>query len=147
MWISKLVALMAAFVVMAACATKGDGPPEIQIDRTACSHCSMLVSEPRYAAAYQVEGFAARVFDDIGCLLGALDKEAKAPARIWFKDATDAEWIDGETAIFVRSDEIRTPMSGGITAYRDLAAAEAAAAKHAGSVVRSFAGLRRGKGK
>jgi len=141
------VAVITATVLMGACAGKADGPPDIQVDRTACAHCTMLISEPRYAAAYQVEGAGARVFDDIGCLLDALDKEGKAPARFWFMDAADSRWIDGHSAIFVRSEQIRTPMSGGITAYRDLAAAEAAAAKHAGVVVRSFDGLRTGKGK
>lgn len=142
----KLVSWIAAVALMSACATKEDGPPDIQVDRTACSHCSMLVSEPRYAAAYRVDGAEARVFDDIGCLLDALGKDTQAPARFWFMDATDAKWIDGDAATFVRSEGIRTPMNGGITAYRDTAAAKSAAARHSGSVVGSFGALRMEKG-
>ena len=143
----KLGVMITTVALMSACATKGDGPPEILVDRTACAHCSMLVSEVRYAAAYEVDGAEGRVFDDIGCLLAALGKEAKAPARFWFMDATDATWIDGGGATFVRSEEIRTPMNGGITAYRDTAAARSTAAKHSGSLVASFDALRMEKGK
>jgi hypothetical protein len=107
----------------------------------------MLISEPRYAAAYQLDGAEARLFDDIACLLDALSHEAKAPARAWFMDANDAAWIDGAKAAFVLSDAVRTPMSGGITAYRDVQSAEAAASRHNGSVIRTFEELRQAKGK
>ena len=143
----KQIALVAVVALAAACGVKADGPPEIQVDRTACAHCTMLVSEPRYAAAYRTADGEAQVFDDIGCLLDALGKEPKAPARYWFKDANDGAWIDGDAASFVLSDAIRTPMSGGITAYRDLQSAESAASRHAGSVVETFAELRRMKGR
>jgi copper chaperone NosL len=141
----NLFALIIIAALVSACAASAEAPPEIQVDRSACDHCTMLISEARYAAAYRMEGSEPRVFDDIGCLLGALDKETTAPAHTWFMDANDATWIDGTKAVFVRSDEIRTPMSGGLTAYKDVASAEAAAARFRGSVVRSFADLRSGK--
>lgn len=95
----------------------------------------MLISEPRYAAAYQSAGAEARVFDDIGCLLDAARAESKMPEHFWFRDANDDKWIEGTNATFVRSTEIRTPMSGGITAYRTGAAAEKAAGAHRGQVL------------
>ena len=70
--------LGAALLVTAACGVKAGGLPEIEVDRTACSHCGMLISEPLYAAAYQAPGAAARVFDDIGCLR---DAARAAPIR------------------------------------------------------------------
>ena len=134
--------LSVVFVALAAaCSAAAAGPPEIVIDRTACSHCSMLISEPRYAAAYQVSGAEARVFDDIGCLLDAVRGE-RGDVRFWFHDAGDGEWIDGSEATFVASPEIRTPMGGGIIAFRDGAAADRAAAAQRGERVRSFDALR-----
>ena len=44
--------VLALAIWMAACATRADGPPEIVVDRTACSHCGMLISEPASAAAF-----------------------------------------------------------------------------------------------
>ena len=135
-----LTVLGAALLVIAACGVKAGGFPEIEVDRTACSHCGMLISEPLYAAAYQAPGGAARVFDDIGCLRDAARAEAPG-LRFWFHDAGDRGWIEGAGAVFVASPEIRTPMGGGLIAYRDAAAAERSAVTHHGRIIRSMADL------
>ena len=132
--------LGAALLVTAACGVKAEGPPAIVVDRTACSHCGMLISEPLYAAAYQAPGAAARVFDDIGCLRDAARAEAPG-LRFWFHDADDRRWIEGAGAVFVASSEIRTPMGGGLIAYRDPAAADRSAVKHRGRILRSISDL------
>src|SRR5262245_34256644 len=122
-----------------ACGPTADGPPEIQVDRTACSHCGMLISEPMYSAAYRVPGSDPRVFDDIGCLLEAARTERHRDAmRFWFHDAASAVWIDGGDAVFVSSSLLRTPMGGGVIAYGDRGAAREGAARHRGSVVQSL---------
>jgi copper chaperone NosL len=125
---------------LSACGAQAPGPPEIVVDRSACSHCRMFISEPVYAAAYQAPDAEARVFDDIACLLAAARAET-GPLRYWVHDAADGEWIDGDTAVLVRSPEIRTPMAGGIIAFRTRAAADAAAARHHGRVVPSLQAL------
>ena len=107
----------------------------------------MLISEPRYAAAYQVAGAAPRVFDDIGCLLQNLPAEAGSHTDVtfWFQ-GDHGGWIDGADATFVASPEIRTPMGGGIIAFRDGAAADRAAAAHRGERIATLAQLRLEKG-
>ena len=134
------VALIAMITV--ACGTRAAAPPEIVVDRTACHHCGMLISERRYAAAVRTaEGD--RLFDDIGCLINALEPAGRRVpdgATLWFHDATTAEWIAG-TPVFVASAEFRTPMSGGILAYGDRVAAERAAATHHGTIVSSLEAL------
>lgn len=129
--------VLAAALLSAACAVRAEGPPEIVVDRTPCSHCGMLISEPLYAAAYQAPGAAARVFDDIGCLRDAARGE-QAALRIWVHDAADRRWMNGFEAILVASPSIRTPMGGGMLAYRDPAAADRAAERHHGRVIRSI---------
>jgi copper chaperone NosL len=133
--IMRLLMLCAALITAAACGPKADGPPEIVVDRTACAYCTMLISEPRYAAAYQVPGADAKVFDDIVCLLQAAEAETATGLRFWFHDGNDGEWIDGEAATFVSSPEFRTPMGGGLMAYRDAGAAKQAADKYRGEVI------------
>jgi copper chaperone NosL len=134
----RVLAGLSVVALAVACAARADGPPEIVVDRTACSHCGMLVSEPIYAAAYQAPGAAGRVFDDIGCLLAAARQEREAALTFWFHDAADGRWMDGPTAVFVASPSIRTPMGGGIVAYRTRAGAEAAAARTGGAIVASI---------
>lgn len=140
--------LFLAFVLVAAtgCAGQTDGPPEIVVDSSACSHCGMLISERAYAAAYRAAGADARVFDDIGCLIAAARKEAGSDLRFWFHDARDGAWIDGHMATFVVSAEIRTPMGGGILAYRQAPAAAEAARTYRGEIVRTVAELMARKG-
>ena len=103
------VAILSALLLTSvACGVPADGPPEIQVDRTACSHCRMLVSEPRYAAAYRAPGAEALVFDDIQCLLDAARKEP-GPVRLWFRDASGDSWIDGADEHRVRPVDPAVP--------------------------------------
>jgi copper chaperone NosL len=142
-----IVAAAAAAVLMTACGVKADGPPDIAVDRTPCAHCGMLISEPVYAAAYRTPQSEPLVFDDIGCLLKAATREPRATElRFWFHDAATAVWIDGTDAVFVSSRALRTPMGGGLVAYRDLAAARKAAARQEGSVVPSLQELLKREG-
>jgi copper chaperone NosL len=129
-----------------ACGTHAAGPPEIVVDRSVCSHCGMLISEPVYAAAYQGPAGTGRVFDDIGCMLAAARSEAGGHLRFWFHDASQGGWIEGREAVFVESKEFRTPMGGGLIAYREPSAAGQAAGRSHGEVVRSLEELLRRKG-
>lgn len=129
------VGLVTAVAAGAACAGGVDGPPVIEVDRSACAHCGMLISEPRFAAAYQT-GSDARLFDDIGCLLDSAPRGVdRSRTRFWFHDVNTAGWIDGQAAVFVHSTHVRTPMAGGYVAYGDRAAAERGAEAHEGRVI------------
>jgi len=129
--------VLAAALLAAACGVRAEGPPEIVVDRTPCSRCGMLISETLYAAAYQAPGADARVFDDIGCLRDAARGES-GPLHIWVHDAADGRWLNGFEAVLVASPSIRTPMGGGMLAYRDPAAADRAVRQHSGRVIRSI---------
>jgi hypothetical protein len=141
MW-RRLGVPAAALLIAVACGVNADGPPEVAVDRTPCSHCGMLISETVYAAAYRGAGGESRVFDDIGCLLDALGRRDEPGVRVWVHDAAGGGWIDGEAAVFVTAPSIRTPMNGGILAYRTAAAADEAARRHRGEIIRSLAALR-----
>ena len=138
---SSLMAVIVVAALAAGCAANAADAPEIVIDRSACSHCGMLISERVHAAAYRVPGRDARVFDDIGCLVAAARKDGAGAARFWFHDAVDSTLIAGDAAVFVASPHIRTPMGGGILAYRDRSTASSAAGIHRGELVLSVASL------
>ena len=137
---SKMAAIgfVVTLAASVACGVREEGPPVIEVDRSACAHCGMLISEPRFAAAYRLAP-ETQLFDDIGCLLDALPKEAdRSSIRFWFHDVNTAEWIDGSRAVFIQSARLRTPMAGGVVAYSDRAAAERGAAEHEGRVIGSL---------
>ena len=125
-----------AVMAFAACAATADGPPEIAVDRTPCAHCGMLISEPVFASAYRAEGSEARAFDDIACMLSEVRREPQPTTiRFWFHDAENGEWIDGSTAVFVKSSALQTPMAGGTLAYRNAERAARGAATQRGAVM------------
>ena len=137
----RFTVLLAAMTAVSACRGIPPGPPEILVDRTVCSRCGMLISEPLYAAAYKAEGQAApRVFDDIGCLRAAARGE-NTPLLTWFHDAGDRAWISGAGTVFVASSTLHTPMGGGVIAFRDAAAAQRSALEHQGQVIPSLEAL------
>lgn len=132
------VLAIAASLAAGACSVRAAGPPRIEVDRTGCSHCGMLVSEPVYAAAYHIEGAEPRVFDDIGCMAAELRKEKHANRRVWVHDFETGDWIDGTRAVYIHADALQTPMGGGFIAFRTYGAADRAAVEKHGRVLPSL---------
>ena len=111
------------------------GPPEIVVDRTACAHCSMLVSETRFAAAYRLPDGTALTFDDVGCLLADLAGRGVEPEAVWVRDYSGDEWIRADDATFVRGAAPSTPMAGGLVSFASVIAAREFADEHGGDVL------------
>ena len=81
-------------------------------------------------------------FDDIGDMLAYHAGRPDVQVRAWFvHDYPTEEWIRGETAFYVRSSQIASPMGHGIAAFRDRSAAETFAGGIGASVL-TFDALR-----
>lgn len=119
--------LLLLTMLAAGCSRQADtGPVEVRWDKETCSRCAMAVSDRNYSA--QVRGGPADKntkiykFDDIGCAVIWLDKQAwKADPRteIWVTDYRNGKWIDARKANFVTGKV--TPMGYGLGAQADLA--------------------------
>jgi copper chaperone NosL len=133
-----VLVVIAAALVIGACGEARHGPPGIVIDRTACSHCTMLISEPAFAAARRTADGTAFTYDDLACLRADLQDAGGDRGRIWVRDLHRDVWIDGDRAVFVRSAGFRTPMGGATVAVADSAEAERLAAERQGVVLASF---------
>ena len=74
-------------------------------------------------------------FDDIGCMANFIkQKRNNATVQATFvMDFDRREWLKAESAFYVRSSELRTPMNGGIVAFKDQSGTEAAIAKYHGT--------------
>jgi len=120
-------------------------PPILHLGEDVCAHCSMIVSEERFAAAHVVtladKSFVPALFDDVACLIAA---EKQSPdhqvAARWVADGQG--WMDAASAYFVKSSEIRSPMGGEALAARTEAEAHALVEKTHGTILR-FEELRR----
>ena len=112
-------------LLVAGCSQQADtGPVDVRWDKESCERCAMAVSDRNYSA--QVRGGPADKntkvykFDDIGCAVIWLDKQAwKTDARteIWVTDYRNGKWIDARKAAYVTGKV--TPMAYGLGAQAD----------------------------
>lgn len=113
------------------------GPPDIKYGRDVCEQCHMIISEPRYAAAYRNASGKAFKFDDIGDMVTHAVKAGESDGkRAWVHDYKTEEWIAAGDAWFVRSPDIQTPMGGGIIAFTKQNEAEQFVADEGGKLLR-----------
>lgn len=115
------------WLAAAACTPPAEGPPQVRWGSDECSHCHMIVAEPRFAAvARAADGSEAR-FDDLGCLLRWHREADRGGWQVWVHDATAEGWLPAAAASYARSPGRATPMGSGLTAHRERSAAAAAA--------------------
>lgn len=80
--------LGAAALALAACSKQAEGTEEIHYGRDTCTKCGMMISDPHFAA--EIRGGPDRAlykFDDVGCAVNWLDKQA------WRGDEKTDFWV------------------------------------------------------
>jgi copper chaperone NosL len=135
-----LGALLGGAVVLATGAGCGDDadaankPPKITYGEDQCDRCKMILSEERFAAGLVAKNGDARLFDDAGEMIVALQEEGGLGThRAWVHDYESKQWIDATTAVFVDSSKIISPMGTGVAAFSTREAAEAFASHNMGT--------------
>lgn len=111
--------------VLSACGASFDPnvPPEIHYGEDICTHCNMIISEERFAAAYSTVDGEKRIFDDIGGMGIYHGINQEEVAHFWVHDYETKAWLDAENAFFVVGD-FYTPMSFGVLAFSEVEQAE-----------------------
>lgn len=121
-------------------------PPEILYGEDVCEQCGMIINDERFATGLVVElepgDYEHRIFGDIGDLLVYAKEHANelTIAAYYVHDYNSKEWIDGQSAYYIHSEELFTPMGFGLAATAQQLEAEALAAEWNGSVL-TFAEL------
>jgi len=78
----------------------------------------MTLADPRFAAQLRTGTGKVVVFDDVACLAGWM-QENPAPAAAWVANfAREGTWLPADSAIYLQSDTLRTPMASGLAALR-----------------------------
>jgi copper chaperone NosL len=124
----------------AACRSNNQGevrPPEIHYGEDICEFCGMIISEERYAAGYLTEDGQDHIFDDIAGMVQAHRQvlDGSPVVAFFVHDYEDSTWIRAETAHYVLSQELPTPMLSGLAAFSRVEAAEALAVETGGQVL------------
>jgi len=120
-WGSRLalpvIAVAAVTFAVWASTRAPDGPVEPRWDHERCARCSMLISEPRFAAQLQRDDGRVLHYDDPGCLLLHEGEERGALAdahAVWFHHASEPRWLSLGEVGFV--PVANTPMDFGFGA-------------------------------
>jgi len=129
----KTVAVWLVFLA----ASCGDGQlrPVAITAGDACDYCRMAISEKQYAGELLDLDGNTRKFDDLSCMLKYLKKSNPGVAAYFVMDYETRSWVKAEEASFVRSSQLKTPMSGGIIAFKDKTKAEEALRRHQGELI------------
>lgn len=134
---SMALMCLCVFLLLTACTSQPSGPqpPEISYGQEMCDQCGMMIDEPRFAAAILLTNGEYRKFDDVGEMLVYQMEHPEDQVSAWFvHDYNSQGWIRGETAFYVRSEELHTPMGMGIAAFADESDAQDFAAQVDGQV-------------
>ena len=133
-YVVALISLSAGLLLVTACGgPQVIEPPVLHLGEDICDDCGMIISDPRYAGSYLYETgekrYKSLIFDDIGDMMGHIkDHPEHTIAGMWVHDFETEEWIDAESAFYVVSTEIPTPMGHGILAVSSEAQAQKIAA-------------------
>ena len=92
-------------------------PPEIRYGEDVCDQCNMIISEPRFAAAYAAEDGNTRRFDDIGEMFLYAHERNEIVHAFWVHDYHSEDWIEASGATYVHNPRLMTPMGWGIAAF------------------------------
>jgi copper chaperone NosL len=133
LWLLAILAL--ALAACSGSAAAAPTPPNIHYGEDVCESCNMIISEERHAAAYLTPDGHGHVFDDIGDMLRAHLESQEVVTAFFVHDYQDRAWIRAETAHFVLSDNLNTPMASGLAAFVSLEEARAMAAELQGQVL------------
>lgn len=133
----SLAAILLLAPAPAGCQRGAVGPVDIEPEDS-CAFCRMAISEKQYAAEFIDEEGEAYKFDDITCMGRHVREKlgAKQVAARFVVDYDSRRWVRAEEAHYVRSTELKTPMSGGVVAFKDEAKAREAAARYRGQLLR-----------
>lgn len=104
----------------------GEAPPEVVWGADECSHCRMIVSDPRHAAVARSGAGEEARFDDLGCLVEHLRRAADEGWTAWVRAEGEEGWRPAEDAYYLRLPDLVTPMGSGLAAFAGEAEARAA---------------------
>ncbi len=129
--------LVASAILVAACQEPPAKPVDIR-EQDSCARCKMAIGDVRYAAELIDKAGAPRKFDEIGCMVNYIKlKHPKKDFRATYvMDYDKKQWLKSEDAFYVYSEQIRTPMSGGIVAFAEKARADSVASQFQGQALK-----------
>ena len=94
-------------------------PDPIKLNKDNCDFCKMTIADGRFAAELITKKGRIYKFDDLDCLLRyKKENQQTAYQSVWVNNYTENNvLIPAETAIYVSSEKVKSPMRGDIAAF------------------------------
>jgi copper chaperone NosL len=107
-------------ILMMACSS---GPEPIRFGHDSCEHCKMVIMDPKFGAELVTKKGKVFKLDDVNCLFSFQEENRIADqdaAHLLVVDFGQPETlIDVNSAFFIFSGQIRSPMASGLAAFSD----------------------------
>ncbi len=110
-------------------------PPAIDFATDMTYPEGRLVTDPRFAAVLITATGETRLFDDIGRMVIQRAAADQPIVAVWVRDYETADWLPGETALFVGSPNLVTPRGSGLLAVGSAERAQQLARELSGQVL------------
>lgn len=124
---APLVLLAVIFLFWTGCTPE---PTPINYGEDNCAYCHMTVTDPRYGSELVTSTGKTYMFDSIECLAAYVQENPDVEVHsLWVPDFRDpGTLMTVEEAFLVRSDQLKSPMSLNIAAFRTAVASRDAVA-------------------
>tara|TARA_B100000959_G_C14985767_1_gene625511 strand:+ start:920 stop:1450 length:531 start_codon:yes stop_codon:yes gene_type:complete len=115
----NIIAVVITIVIFHGCQSELNihEAPEIYYGEDTCMECSMIISDPHFAAAYINNKNEIKKFDDIGGMFISYFKNSDTVIKFWVHDYQTGTWINANEAHFLINNNIITPMGHGVIAF------------------------------
>lgn len=96
----------------------------------------MTIADPRFAAEAVSRTGKIFAFDDVGCLAAWLGGTSEPVGSAWVTSFVDRQsWLSADSAVYLRTDSLRTPMASGLIALRPGQEADSVRAALGGTIL------------
>lgn len=136
----KRMIFMLGFVMfLAACGPRDYSPKEINSERDVCPICNMAIEYHQHATQIIYSNGDHAIFDDIGCMMEYYHQNNHEDFEmIYINDFETHDWIDAETAYYVHTSDVWTPMNYNVVGFALESDLEAFLEEHRDAVTMTF---------
>jgi copper chaperone NosL len=110
-------------------------PPAVRFGEDVCAECGMIISESRFAASYVTTTGEVRNFESIADMLSYHLRQQEPVHLFWVHDYYGDEWVRGDAALYVLSEQIVTPMGDHLLAAADQTKADRLVHESGGTII------------
>jgi copper chaperone NosL len=131
-----IIKILVVTISMFTASCSSSQPEPISLNKDQCEFCKMTISDGHFGSELLTKKGRVYKFDDIGCMARYAQAGDKADfASYYVNDFTkDNALINAETATYVSSDDLNSPMGGNYAAFDNEAKAKEFIMRHKGTL-------------